>query len=210
MNPPQSPRIALSNTLFDPSNRHPGPPTSVSRKDGGVVFSFTFWLFMSISVTSLTQSSFSSPVYALLGFRSMVYATFCFVAILVFGQSARSVFLGKYPPHSPFSFFKIAPTFSSYSGRPSPPFVSPIDGDQSEASSLTLFPFQHSSQTLPSRLFAHTSPSNPSDATSLILVTPLTKIRIHLVCTTPRAAPWPRGPIRTPFVPKFISRIVRL
>ncbi|KAF9784478.1 hypothetical protein BJ322DRAFT_1064726 [Thelephora terrestris] len=39
---------------------------------------------MSISVTGFTQSSFPSPIYALLGFRSMVYATVCFVAILVF------------------------------------------------------------------------------------------------------------------------------
>lgn len=93
--PTQSFKSAPSNNLFNAINRRPGgPQTSAGRKDGGLL-SFTFWLFMSISVTSLTQSTFPSPVYALLGLRSMVYATVCFVAVLVFGQSHPFRFLGR-------------------------------------------------------------------------------------------------------------------
>lgn len=84
VNETQSSKFALSNNLFNPTNRRPGPLASVGRKDGGL-FSFAFWLFMSISVTSFTQSSSPPPLYAILGARSMVYATICFVAVLVFG-----------------------------------------------------------------------------------------------------------------------------
>ena len=89
-------KSALSNNLLNPTNCRPGQPTSAGRKDGGL-FSFAFWyrLFMSISLTSFTQSSFPSPLYALLGFRSMVYATVCFVAVLVFGQSHPFRFLAN-------------------------------------------------------------------------------------------------------------------
>ena len=98
-------KSALSTNLLNPTNRRPGQPTSAGRKDGGL-FSFAFWLFMSISLTSFTQSSFPPPLYALLGFRSMVYATVCFVAVLVFGQSHPFRFLAN--PNIPiFQFLDI-------------------------------------------------------------------------------------------------------
>jgi hypothetical protein len=104
VDPPQTFKITPSNALLNPANRRLRPPTSAGRKDGGL-FSFTFWFFMSISVTSFAQSSLPFPVYALLGFRSMVYATVCLIAVLVFGQSTRSVFFFAnlpYTAHLPF------------------------------------------------------------------------------------------------------------
>ena len=105
VHPLQSFKIPLSDALFNLANRRPGPPTFTGRKDGGL-FSFVFWLFMSVSVASLAQSSFPSPAYALLGFRSMVYATVCFLVVFVFGQSIRSVFLGKSLPQRTFPIFQ--------------------------------------------------------------------------------------------------------
>lgn len=117
VNETQSFKFALSNNLFNPTNRRSGPPTSVSRKDGGL-FSFSFWFFMTISVTSFTQSSFP-PLYAILGFRSMVYATICFVAVLVFGQSTSFIFVANLL-RSTYSFFlPIIPTIPHYSVRSS-------------------------------------------------------------------------------------------
>lgn len=96
--------LSLYNILFNARNRHPEPPTSAGRKDGGL-FSFAFWLFMFISVASFTRFPPFSLIYALLSSRSMVYVTVCFVAVLVLGQSTRSVFLGEFPTHHASSFF---------------------------------------------------------------------------------------------------------
>jgi hypothetical protein len=208
VNPPQSFKTVLSNALFNPTDRRPGPPSSAGRKEGGL-FSFTFWLFMSILVTSFAQSSFPSPIYTLLGFHSMVYATVCFVAVLVFGQSTHPVFLGEFSTHCTFIIFQSSkPSLLA----PHDPLVFPyfIAEDPLESSSLTPLPFQHTSQTPPSRLSAPISPSNPSDVTSHISMTPLAKTRIHLACTIPRAAPLPLVPVGIPFVLKFISRTVHL
>ena len=202
VSPPQSFKIVLSNFLLNPTDRRPGPPTSAGRKDGGS-FSFIFWFFMSISVTSFAQSSFPSPIYPPLGFRSMVYATVCFVAVLVFGQSTRPVFLGRSSPPCAFLIFQ---SFKSPLFILCDPLVFPcfIAEDPLESSSLTSFPFQLTSQTPPSLLSAPISPSNPSDATSHILMTPPTKTTIRLA-----AAPLQMVPIGIPLVLKFNLRTVR-
>ena len=174
VDPPQSFKTVLPNALSNPTYRRPRPPTSAGRKDGGLL-SFTFWLFMSISITSLAPSSFPSPVYALLGFHSMVYATVCFLAVLVFGQSTRSGFSWQ--------IFFIPRIFHLSTVRTSSYVVQSyrlrclIAKDRPESSSLTPLLFQLISQTLPSRLSAPTSPSKPSDATSPISVIPPTKIQ---------------------------------
>ena len=207
VNETQSFTFPLPNNPPNPTNRCPGPPAAVGRKDGGL-FTFTFWLFMSISVMTFTQSSFHPPLYAILGFRSMVYATICFVAVLVFGQYNRSIFLGKFPPRRMFPFF-----FQSFEQSLiilCDHIIScfPIAEDHPKLPLLTPFPPQRTLQTLRSCLSVHISPSNPSAATSPTSMTPPTKIPTHPACIIHHVPPLPMAPTQTPFVLKSILRTV--
>ena len=205
VDPPQSFKTVLPNALFNPTYRRPGPPTSAGRKAGGLL-SFTFWLFMSISITSLAPSSFPSPVYGLLGFHSMVYATVCFLAVLAFGQSTRSGFSWQIF-FIPRIFHPSTIRTSSYTAQ-SYHLRYLVAEDRPESPSLTPLLFQLISQTPPSRHSAPTSPSKPSDATSPISMIPLPKIQNYPAYTIHRTVLLPTVPGLTPFILGFILQTV--